>query len=289
VLITGGSKGLGKALAVILADQGADITILARTPADLKQSAAEIQTHHSREDQRIEWVAADVADAEAAQKAVREATKKMGRCPDFLFACAGVSLPGIFVQQPASDFRRQVEVNYLGTVHVVQETTRQMVDAGVKGTVVMVASVLGLFGLIGYSSYVPTKFALRGLAEVLHQELKPYGINVHIMFPATILSPGFEQEQLRKPEITKLIEGADEGQTPESIAKALLLGVERGYTYITSDIIGHIARAYARGKTYCFSGIDQYFRNGAEQYLVIGLWNELFGIAHFPHLEVDCQ
>lgn len=70
-----------------------------------------------------------------------------------------------------------------------------MLEQGVTdGRVVLVASVLGLFGLVGYAQYVPTKFALRGLAEVLRQEWKAYSINVHLFCPGTIHTPGYEQE-----------------------------------------------------------------------------------------------
>ncbi len=115
-----------------------------------------------------------------------------------------------------------------------------MVEGGVKqGKVIMVSSVLGLFGLIGYGSYVPTKYALRGnfddnwaliynglvgFAETLRQELLAHDIDVHLALPGTIFTPGFEEEQKRKPEITKTIEGADEGQPPEAIATSILNG-----------------------------------------------------------------
>lgn len=60
---------------------------------------------------------------------------------------------------------------------------------------------------------------------MLQQELLPYDIRVHIMFPSTILSPGFEEEQKRKPAITKKIEEADTPQTPEQVVKSLLKGI----------------------------------------------------------------
>jgi 3-dehydrosphinganine reductase len=64
-----------------------------------------------------------------------------------------------------------------------------------------------------------------GLAEALRQELMPYGIHTHIMFPGTILTPGYEEENKMKPAITKEIEGVDEGQTPEAVSRALLRGL----------------------------------------------------------------
>ena len=265
-MISGGSKGLGKSVAILLARQGANLTLLSRTASDLEKTCAEIREFHLHPNpqvsskQVIQWVTVDVRDAlkvsagiEDAVMKMKDATKGEVGCPESVFTCAGTSLPALFLQQPSDEFKWLMEVNYLGTVHVVQACTKLMIahnklaDKKIAGRVVMVGSVLGLFGLIGYGAYVPTKFALRGLAEVLMQELKPHNISVHLMFPGTILSPGYEEEQKRKPQITKDIEGADEGQTCEQIAKKLLIGVERGDGFITSDIIGELARCYASG------------------------------------------
>ena len=89
----------------------------------------------------------------------------------------------------------------------------------------MVSSTLGLMGMIGYTQYAPTKFALRGLAECLRQELIPYGIKTSIYFVSTIKSPGYEKENLTKPNITKLIEDGDSSDSsPEARARTLLKG-----------------------------------------------------------------
>ncbi len=99
-----------------------------------------------------------------------------------------------------------------------------MVQQGIKGKVVFCASILGYFSMVGYSTYSPGKFALRGLAETLHSEFMLYGIDVHIAFPGTIHSPGLEEENMCKPKITLKIEETDEGATPDVVAKAILDG-----------------------------------------------------------------
>lgn len=94
-----------------------------------------------------------------------------------------------------------------------------------NGRIVIVSSTLGLMGMIGYTQYSPTKFALRGLAECLRQELIPYGIKTSIYFVSTIKSPGYDKENLTKPKITKMIEDGDTSDpSPEARAKTLLLG-----------------------------------------------------------------
>lgn len=130
-----------------------------------------------------------------------------------------------------------------------------------KGKIVMISSTLGLMGMIGYSQYSPTKFALRGLAECLRQELMPYGIETSIYFVSTIKSPGYEKENLTKPEITKMLEDGDlSDPSPEARARTLLkgneikfikkienLGVENGQFFIASDIITDIFRVMSSG------------------------------------------
>lgn len=100
-----------------------------------------------------------------------------------------------------------------------------MAKAGNKGKIVLVSSTLGLMGLVGYSQYSPMKFAIRGLAETLRSEMLLYGITVHCYFPGTILSPGYEQENRTKPELTKKLEGGpEEGLTPKQCAEGLIKG-----------------------------------------------------------------
>jgi 3-dehydrosphinganine reductase len=118
-----------------------------------------------------------------------------------------------------------------------------MVKDGTRGKIIFVSSVVGYMSFVGYSTYSPAKFALRGplrhelgpcpakltshatgLAETLRNEMLLYGIDVHIMFPGTILSPGYEEENKTKPDITLKIEGADDGMKPVQVAEKLLDG-----------------------------------------------------------------
>ena len=126
-----------------------------------------------------------------------------------------------------------------------------------RGKIVFVSSVLGMMGMVGYAQYSPMKFAIRGmclitsltsgLAECLRSELLLYSIDVHIYFPATILTPGLEVENQTKPELTKQIEGTDEGQTPAQCAAHLLRGVERNEYSITDGLIGWLFRISSGG------------------------------------------
>jgi short chain dehydrogenase len=122
-----------------------------------------------------------------------------------------------------------------------------MRDAQVKGKIVLVSSLVGFCGLIGYSQYAPMKHAIRGLAETLRSELILHDISVHCYFPATILTPGFETEQKTKPEPLMKIEEADAPLKPEVCAKKLVQGVSNGNFFITSDLQTDLFRAACSG------------------------------------------
>jgi NAD(P)-dependent dehydrogenase (short-subunit alcohol dehydrogenase family) len=142
-----------------------------------------------------------------------------------------------------------------------------MVADGTKGKIVFVSSVLGLMSIVGYSSYSPAKHALRGsvapmlpklslramndpgLAETLRSEMLLYGIDVHILFPGTIYSPGYTEENKTKPKITMKIEETDEGLKPEQVAQALLNGKVRLSSPLDCHSTG--TQAYKTGTSTC--------------------------------------
>ncbi|WFD00722.1 hypothetical protein MYAM1_003474 [Malassezia yamatoensis] len=126
-----------------------------------------------------------------------------------------------------------------------------MITKQIEGRIVFVSSVVGMMGLVGYAQYSPMKFAIRGLAETLRSEFQMYGIQVQCFFPATILSPGFEEEQKTKPEITKKIEEGDDAKTPEQCAKCLLRGVQHGPFAITDGLVGRLLKASSSGSAPC--------------------------------------
>lgn len=123
-----------------------------------------------------------------------------------------------------------------------------MRDSNIKdGKIVFVSSMLGMLSFAGWSTYSPTKYAIRGLADTLRNELKRYSIGVHIFFPGGIESPGFDIENLTKPEVTKIIEGANTPQTGIECAQSLMNGLSKGNYMIVTDAISEVLRAVTRG------------------------------------------
>jgi len=113
--------------------------------------------------------------------------------------------------------------------------------------IVFVSSTLGLMSIIGWAGYSPAKHAVRGLADTLRHELILYGTDVHIFFPPTMFTPGYENENKTKPKITKEMEEGDDGLTAEQAALALVKGVEKGHVHITGDFLTSLFRASTRG------------------------------------------
>lgn len=246
--ITGGSTGLGKSLAVELVKKGADVCIVARRVSELEAAAEEIKLNRKSEKQQVIFISADVTNQKDVVRAFDEANVKMGRNPDFVCACAGASYPKFFLDHTMEEFEKLTTLNYLGQAYVAHQAAQRMRDSKIKdGKIVFISSMLGLISFAGWATYAPTKYAVRGLADTLRNELKRYGIGVHIFFPGGIESPGFDTENLTKPEITKIIEGANTPQTGEECAKSLLNGLYKGNYMIVTDAISQVLRAVSRG------------------------------------------
>lgn len=184
VIITGGSQGIGFEAAKLCVQQGANVTIVARTKEKLVKAAKELEKLSSN-NQRIQWVSADVSDFNATKTSLSKVIDDMGSV-DVLLSCAGSSIPGRFLEQDASVFESQMKQNYLGTVHVIKIVAPYMKKQKF-GRIVITSSMAGLIGITGLSAYCASKFALRGLAEALQMELSPFGIYISLALPPGII------------------------------------------------------------------------------------------------------
>ncbi|HOT81168.1 MAG TPA: SDR family NAD(P)-dependent oxidoreductase, partial [Microthrixaceae bacterium] len=185
VIVTGGSEGIGLATAQLAARRGATVSLIARRPDVLAEAAASIGGP-------VGTAAADVTDAAALATAIDGLVAAQGPC-DVLVCCAGYALPGYFDDLPVEEFDRHMQVNYLGAVHAVRAVLPSM-RARRRGHVIVTSSTAGIIGVFGYGAYSPTKFAIRGLAEVLRAETVGDGIGVGIVYPPDTKTPGFDRE-----------------------------------------------------------------------------------------------
>lgn len=245
VYITGGSKGLGKALARILLERGANVTIVASQRDGLDAATKELGPV-AKSGQSLVALQANLLDEARAVAVFHEAVEKQGNVPEYVFCCAGIANPQFFLDLKFEDFREIMNLNYMAALITAHTALKEYMKANQKGNIIFVSSLVGLFSFIGYSSYSPTKYALRGLAEALRSEFTNFGINFHVFFPGSIDSPGFEHENKIKPDIMKKIEESDVIYSPHDSAVTLLKGIKNGNFFITVDLIGHLARATGR-------------------------------------------
>ncbi|GAB3958956.1 SDR family NAD(P)-dependent oxidoreductase [Actinoallomurus acanthiterrae] len=174
-LITGSSRGLGRALTVAALERGDRVVATARRPEQLADLV-------DRYGDRVRTFALDVTDAEAARAAVRFAVEAFGRL-DVVVNNAGYANSSAIEETTDDDFRAQVEANFFGVVNLTKAAL-PVLRAQRSGHFVQVSSVGGrVGGSPGAAAYQASKFAVEGFSEVLNNEVKPLGIKVTIVEP----------------------------------------------------------------------------------------------------------
>jgi NAD(P)-dependent dehydrogenase (short-subunit alcohol dehydrogenase family) len=184
VLITGASSGIGEALALELASRGARVALLARRIERLEGVARQIRAAGGE----ALVVAADVTRDGDLEAAVAKTAATFGRL-DAAVANAGFGVNGPLVRLAIDDYRRQMETNFFGVLRTIYASVEELKKT--RGLLVLIGSVSGYVGLPGTSAYAASKFALRGLAESITDELYPFGVAV------TQVNPGFIDSDIR--------------------------------------------------------------------------------------------
>lgn len=237
VLITGGSQGLGLSLAKQAAAAGARVTIVARRQEVLDAAKEDVVAAARAAGRTVTsttccTASADVTKEEAMHACVKAATERSG--PVFMaISCAGAAHTGKLVDVKVEAQRRQMDLNYFGAVNLVRACLPSMQDRTERTHLVIVSSALALTGYVGYVAYAPTKWALRGLAEVLRNELLPHNIMVHSAYPPNMDTPGFEIEERTKPKETKAIESFETTYKPDDVAVSVWDALRAGEFHIT--------------------------------------------------------
>lgn len=181
-LVTGAGKGIGKAIAIALANEGVHVGLIARTEADLQSLAAELTTLGVQT-----FVApADISNINEVNQAVQKIEDKLGPI-DILINNAGTGTFGKFLDLSPEVWEEQVRVNLFGVYYTTRAVLPQMMKR-LTGDIVNISSTAGLKGAATTSAYSASKFGVMGLTESLMQEVRKYNIRVTAMAPSTVVT-----------------------------------------------------------------------------------------------------
>ncbi|KAI8936515.1 hypothetical protein NX059_006920 [Plenodomus lindquistii] len=275
VLLTGSSQGMGREVARLLSARGASLILVARTTKNL-EAAVEYAKSHAKNPatQRFTYISADVASESENARIVSEAiTWNNGKMPEIVWCVAGFAKPGLFIETSTDTLRTQMELNYFAAAYLAHKTLKawfypdqpykpqgQGLGLEPPRKFIITSSVVAFINLAGYSPYAPAKAALRSLADGLRSEVQmynaarrsktsgnsqphaPFDVDIHLILPGTILSPGYENEEKTKHPVTRELESADPKQTELEAATAAVRGLEAGNYMTSTNWLGELMR-----------------------------------------------
>jgi NAD(P)-dependent dehydrogenase (short-subunit alcohol dehydrogenase family) len=246
-LITGAASGIGRATAVAAAAEGADLFLTDVQERLLDDVAEQIRATGGK----VSFAeAADIADHDAVAAMAARIHAAHGSV-DVVMNVAGISTWGTVDRLEHHHWRRLVDVNLMGPIHVIECFLPPMIAAGRGGHLVNVSSAAGLFGLPWHAPYSATKFGLRGISEVLRFDLRRHGIGVSLVCPGAVRTPlvgtveivGVDRENPKMARLVRLFERR--AASPEKAAAAIVAGIKRNryMVYTSNDVrFGHFVQ-----------------------------------------------
>jgi NAD(P)-dependent dehydrogenase (short-subunit alcohol dehydrogenase family) len=227
--VTGAGSGIGRAVALALAAEGARVAVTDVHMENAEATAAAI-TGAGGEAMAF---AMDVAGPEQVRHALVEIQHRLGN-PRVLVNNAGIAVGGNFLDTSMESWQRIMAINLMGVVHCCRAFLPVMLRSGGPGHVVNIASMLGYTGMRGVTAYSATKFGVMGFSESLRAEMRDYGIGVSAICPGMILtniiSAGILESteldvETRRREINALY--AKRNYPPEKVARAVISAIRR--------------------------------------------------------------
>ncbi len=179
-LITGAGKGLGKVIAIALAQEGVNVGLVGRTEKDLVNLAEELKAYNIKTAIAI----VDISEMEAVNVAVTKIKGELGVI-DILVNNAGVGAFGNFMELDPSKWKEIIDINLMGAYYVTRAVLPEMIDRKI-GDIINISSTAGKNGSALTSAYSASKFGLIGMSESLMQEVRKHNIRVTTMLPSTV-------------------------------------------------------------------------------------------------------
>lgn len=237
--VVGGSEGIGFEIAKGLMYQGAHVVIVSRSEEKLQKAILELQAIKVSA-QKLSYAAVDVTNFKALHTTLNQLIEDHG-VPHFVLNTAGIALTGYVDDIPLSDFETMFKINTMGQVHLAKVMIPHFKKNG-GGVLMNTGSILSFFGLWGYSAYCTTKFASLGFNESLKRELKPYKIQVSMLFPPTTDTPGLKIENQTKPKEVWEMESKSKCLSPVAVADYTLKQLPRKKFFIIPTLEGRFIR-----------------------------------------------
>jgi len=179
-IVTGGGRGIGRAIALALADYGCDVAVASRTRDEIERTANEIAMFGSRGIA----IQADISDPLDVEFMVRKTVETLGGI-DILVNNAGIAIFKPFLDLTLDDWDKTMSINLRGAFLCAQETAKYMISQG-SGTIINVCSSASKKAYPNQLAYVASKHGMLGLSKALSIELKPYNIRVHAVCPGGV-------------------------------------------------------------------------------------------------------
>ncbi len=227
IIVTGGSAGIGRALAEALAREGARLALFARGEARLQDTVAAIRDAGGD----AEAYVCDVNDARSVADTMDAAVAALGGL-DGVVANSGFCRPGYFHEIPVEALGAMVQTNLCGTIHTLHAAVPRLIQ-NPESFAVITSSPAGNAAIYGFNVYGATKAALNHLAHGLRAEYRDRGLQVLTLLPPDTDTPGYQEELNFYPQETRAILQSGQVHRAEAVAAACLDAIRRGRTQVT--------------------------------------------------------
>ena len=230
-IVTGGARGIGREIALLLAREGADIALFDVNAQTLEQTTGELR----QLGRRAEGLVVDVTDGEQVEQGVGKVLDKLGRI-DILVNNAGITKDGLLIRMDDAQWDRVLDINLKGTFLCTRAVAKHMLKQR-RGRIVSIASIVGLIGNPGQANYAASKAGVIGLTKTVAKELASRGITCNAIAPGFIKTEMTDVlSEQAKQRLQEAIPMGTLGE-PRDVAQAALFLVSEAARYITCQVL----------------------------------------------------